>query len=151
MQPYPVIISNCVMNDLHLFHTALRAAIRSRGAAPTAKTAQPCIDATSEICSQSSRTGMGKMEGPSFQNQLEKSLKRRHASWPNLTGERAIASQERARRFHIQGLPMLLSAASKISAGEMTLSDEETTISWHADKKDAEFDDCSFSSSIFDI
>jgi hypothetical protein len=151
MQQYPVIISDCVMNDLHLFQTALRAAVRSRGAAPTAKTAQHFIDVTSEMCSQPSRTGMGKMEGLPFQNQLETSLKRGHVSCPKLTGERATTAQERARRLHIQGLPMLLSTASKIIAGEMTLSDEESTISWHVDKTEAEFDDCSFSSSIFDI
>jgi hypothetical protein len=129
-----------------LFHTALRAAIRSRN---VAKTSQYSIDATVEIFSQPSRTVTGKMEGLPFQIQLETSLKRGHAPLPKLTGDGEIASNKSAR-FHIQGLPMLLSTASQINAGEMTLSDEDTTISWYADKTEAGFDEYSFSSSIFE-
>jgi hypothetical protein len=88
------------------------------------------------------------MEGLPFQIQLETLLKRGHAPLPKLTGDGTFASNKRAR-LHIQGLPMLLSTASQIMTGEVTLSDEDTTISWYADKTEAGFDECSFSSSIF--
>jgi hypothetical protein len=154
--------SNC------LGPAALRDAIRTRGAASATKIEHHSLVTTGSLLSQPSRTEMGKIEvlplsvEDSFIHSpttpvkvdphIKTSLKRGREPPGPMTEDRARASDIPTRLPEvslIQGLPMLLSTASRKNAGEMTLSDDETTLPWDDADKIAAEDELSVSSSIF--